>query len=119
MVPRLEAALLAAAVVLTADHVPTFDVESFCRKVATMAEAPADVDVCVRKEQDAREQLVRAWVQFPPPDRSYCARLSRIGGDPTYSALLTCLELQEYARSLQEKGEETFRQRGPALRRPR
>jgi hypothetical protein len=100
---QFEAALRVAAVVLVADGVPTFDVESFCRKVAAMAQPVGDVDVCLRKEQEARDQLAKQWTQFPAADRSYCQQLTTIGGDPIYTELLTCLELQRDARNLRER----------------
>jgi hypothetical protein len=106
MFPRFESALLAAAVVLIADSVPTFDVESFCRRVEDIA-GSAYADVCMRKEQEARDQLAQQWARFPAADRSFCRQLSTTGGDPTYTELLTCLELQRDARDLREKGEGT------------
>jgi hypothetical protein len=117
MLPRLEPALLLATVVLVADSVPTFNVQSFCRRVAEMARPVANPDVCLRNEQEARDQLVRQWTQFPPADRSYCRRLATIGGDPTYTELLTCLELQRDARNLREKDEGTSNA-SPRLDRP-
>ena len=102
---RFEFALVAATLVLVADAVPTFNVGAFCHKVAVMAQPAVDVDICQRKEQEAREQLVQQWTQFPAADRSYCRELTTTGGDPTYTELLTCLELQRDARKLREKGE--------------
>jgi hypothetical protein len=116
MVPRFESALLAAAVVLVADSVPTFNVESFCCRVAAMAHPFTDVDVCMRKEQEARDQLVQQWTQFPAADRSYCRQLTTTGGDPTYTELLT-LELQRDARNLREKDKGTSGA-SPRLQRP-
>jgi hypothetical protein len=42
-----------------------------------------------------------------PADKAYCQRLATTGGDPTYTELLTCLELRREARMLREKEEET------------
>jgi hypothetical protein len=103
----LEPALLALAIVLVADQVPTFDVQSFCRRVAAMAEPLGDAGLCLRKEFETRDQLVKQWAQFPAADRAYCRQLTTIGGDPTYTELLTCLELQRDARNLREKDKET------------
>ena len=103
--PRLKSALLAAAVVLAAAGVPTFNVESLCRKVAAVTRSPGDLDVCLRKELEARDQLAQQWAQFPAADRSYCRRLATSGGEPTYTELLTCLELQRDARNRREKDE--------------
>jgi hypothetical protein len=96
----LKPELLAAAILLIADGVPTFDVDPFCRKVAAMARPVGDVEICLQKEREARDQLVQQWTQFPVGDRSYCREL-------TYTELLTCLELQRDARMLRERDSET------------
>jgi hypothetical protein len=95
--------VLSAFVLVAADRLPTFNVEPFCRAVASRAAPAGDADICVRKEMEARDQLAREWTQFASADKSYCLQLSTIGGDPTYTALLTCLELQRDARNLREK----------------
>jgi hypothetical protein len=46
----LKPELLAAALLLIADGVPTFDVEPFCRRVVAMARPVGDVVVCLQKE---------------------------------------------------------------------
>ena len=107
MLLPLKPALLAAGLVLVTDGVPTFEVESFCRRVAAMTKAVGDVEVCLRKEREARDQLLQQWTQFPAADRSYCQQLTTTGLDPTYTELITCLELQRDARSLREKDAET------------
>src|SRR3981081_356464 len=107
MLVLLKQAVLAAGLILINDGVPTFEVESFCRRVAAMAKAVGDVEICLRKEREARDQLVQQWTQFSTTDRSYCRELTTTGFDPTYTELLTCLELQRDARSLREKDTET------------
>jgi glucose/arabinose dehydrogenase len=102
----LKPELLAAAILLIADGVPTFDVEPFCRRVAAMARPVGDVEVCLQKEREARDQLMQQWTQFPVGDRSYSRELTT-GFDPTYTELLTCLELQRDARMLRERDSET------------
>ena len=103
----LDAALLAASLVLVADRVPTFNVEPYCRKIAARAAPVGDADVCLRKEREARDELVKQWAQFPPADKAFCQELHTIGGESTYTELLTCLELQRDARMLREREKET------------
>ena len=103
MFPPFDVTLLSAFVWAAADRVPNFNVEPFCRAVAARASPVGDAGVCVRKEMEARDQLVSEWTQFDPADKAHCVRLSSIGGDPTYTGLLTCLELQRDARRLREK----------------
>ncbi len=104
---RCESAVFAAAMVLVADGVPTFNVESFCRRVAAMSQPFGDVDLCVRRELEAREQLVKQWTQFPAADWAFCRELTTTGADPIYTELLTCLEMRRDARNLRQKDTET------------
>jgi hypothetical protein len=67
--------------------------------------------VCLRKEQEAREEIVKQWSQFHPADRSHCAELSATLPEPTYIRLLPCLEVARDARKLHENDRSTTRQR--------
>ena len=57
---------------------------------------------------EAKDQLAKEWTQFAAADKSHCLQLSTIGGDPTYTELLTCLELERDARRLRERDRETI-----------
>ncbi len=99
----LDAALFAASVLLVAEAVPTINVEPHCRTVASKASPVGDIESCLNVEHAARDQLVAQWAQFTPADRDYCLRLSRRGVEPTYTELLTCLEVARDARHLRER----------------
>jgi hypothetical protein len=87
--------------IAVADPVPTFNVEPSCRQAASGdIGIKQDLSVCLDDEKSAREQLVKEWGQFTPPDRSLCTRLSSTGGAPTYTELLVCLEMARDARKL-------------------
>ena len=102
-----DAVLVVGSVWLAADGVPTFNVEPFCREVARRAAPVGDVNVCPRQEREARDQLAKDWNTFTSEDRTSCSTLATMGGDPTYTELLTCLELQRDARNLREKEQGT------------
>ena len=68
MLLPLKPALLAAGLVLVTDGVPTFEVESFCRRVAAMTKAVGDVEVCLRKEREAARSAGAAM------DAIFCLR---------------------------------------------
>ena len=51
-------------------------------------------------EQDAHDQLVKAWTEFNIADRSSCVRTMM---DFEYTELLTCLEMASDARKLPEE----------------
>jgi hypothetical protein len=102
MFQPIDTMLLAATMMLAADGVPTFNVGPHCREVARLAHPIGDANVCVAKEQEARDHLVKLWTQFLPAERSHCLRLHTLGAGPTYTELLTCLELQRDVRRLRQ-----------------
>jgi hypothetical protein len=81
-----------------AEGVPTLNSEPSCH----LKELAVDQNVnrCLALESGARDQLARRWTEFPGADRSHCIRYSNAG---TYTDLLTCLEMEVYARNLHAK----------------
>jgi hypothetical protein len=111
--------LAAAALVIpaAADQVPRFEVEKHCRAVAAMTGRLGDPSDCLNDERSAREQLVRQWARFHPAGRARCLEQATLAGEPTYSALLTCIELEQDVRDLrQRQGRETTGQAGGMAR---
>jgi hypothetical protein len=60
-------ALLAAAVVLAADSVPTFEVDAFCHRVAALAWPVGDADVCLRRNGRRATSWRGIGHSFTPP----------------------------------------------------
>ena len=90
------------------DRIPTFKIEPSCESAAARSTVPLGstvntAEVCTRKELEAREQMTKEWDKFVAADKSYCVPLSMQGGTPTYTELLTCLELAREARNLRDK----------------
>jgi hypothetical protein len=83
-----------------ADEIPKFDVGANCRAAAARARNSDYVAVCLQEERDARAKIEQSWSQFKPPDKQHCVQLSRLGGQPTFTELLTCLELARDVRVL-------------------
>jgi hypothetical protein len=82
--------------------VPTFDVTPSCRTGVTEG-IRNDIKTCLDSEQKAREQLVAQWNDFPQADRTLCTQASSMGGSPTYTELITCLEMQRDVRVLNQR----------------
>jgi hypothetical protein len=94
-----------AIAVAAADRVPSFDVEPACRAAAERAKPVGDVQACLRLEQQARDELVQKWAEFSGADKEHCVSVSTMARHaPTYTDLLTCLELALEARKAREKG---------------
>src|SRR3981081_77949 len=99
----INAALFATFFVLTADSIPVLNVDPRCRTIAKMTGVSQDLEICLQQEQEAKDQLGKQWAQFTPAEKSHCVQLSTLGGDPIYTELLTCLELERARRNLRER----------------
>jgi hypothetical protein len=89
-----------------AEKIPILDVTPSC-KAAAAANAlnPRDMRSCLDGEEEARKQLIREWSQFTPAEHTRCEQTVRLGGVPTYTEFVTCLEIYRDARNLpEEKG---------------
>lgn len=87
--------------------VPHFDVRPSCRAAAVsdpglrraLSAASAE-NSCVESEHNSRDTLQKDWRTFSAVARRDCTRLSTLGGLPSYTELLTCLEMWRDARQL-------------------
>jgi hypothetical protein len=110
--PNAVATLAVCAAALAGGHalaaskqVPYFDVDPSCRAAASRTGLGGHDATCRREEREAREQLERQWPQFEAADRARCVQRTRLGGQPTYTELLTCLELAREVRALRGRAE--------------
>jgi hypothetical protein len=89
------------------DDVPTLDVNPVCHGIAMQGELEAGLqrtnfEQCVKSEQDVREQIKKDWSTFTTPDKTSCVALAKTGGEPSYTELLTCMEMARDVRKLHE-----------------
>ena len=94
------ALILLATIAIAASDVPSFDVTPSCRGAAMQAQPIGDINMCVQKEKEVRDQLAKQWDKFPATDKTQCVGLSTMAGEPTYTELLTCLEMARDVRDL-------------------
>lgn len=102
--------LLVASVVVpsvapaaAAQDVPAFNVDPSCRAAARDGGQSDVLDICRATELKAREQIVKMWSDISAADKAQCVPLSKLGGTPTYTELLTCIELTREARRLRSQ----------------
>jgi len=95
-----------------ADSVPDLNVEQVCQGIAQQGGVtfhdPAiaqEKKSCLESEQGIRAELAKQWSSFSPADRMHCVNESRMGGDSSYTELLTCLEMARDVRTLREEYE--------------
>jgi hypothetical protein len=103
-----------------ADRVPVLNVEPVCRGIAVQGGSsfhdPAiakEKQDCLQSEQEVREQLVKLWPTFAAADRNACVNEARMGGDSSYTELLTCLEMARDVRDLGKRRDATPEVTGP------
>jgi len=97
--------LAAYLIVPVADGVPRLDVTLSCRGAAAAARAAETKDwmqTCLNSEQRTYDQLVKQWSDFVPADRIYCANKQRTF-EPTYTELLTCLEMARDVKKIRRE----------------
>jgi hypothetical protein len=100
-------ALGAQLLVTVADGVPTLNVEQVCQGIAQQggvtfhdSAVPQEKKECLDSEQAIREQLVKQWPNFVAADKNACTNESRMGGESSYTELLTCLEMARDVRAM-------------------
>jgi len=116
MLRRLAIAIAAAAVLgsfcptdalarrtrtAVADSVPNWDLSASCRTAASLgfSGTPSDISQsCLASEQRTREELNKKWATFPAEDRIGCVKSMTFS--PTYTELMTCLEMRRDVKAL-------------------
>jgi hypothetical protein len=58
---------------------------------------------CLQSEQGVRDELVKQWSSFLPADKTSCVNEARMGGESSYTELLTCLEMARDVRAMREQ----------------
>src|SRR5262245_18002083 len=88
-----------------AGGVPNWDVTSSCRTAARSGYAENTNErqkTCMESEKRTREKLAADWSTFPAAERTKCIGLVK-WFSPTYTELVTCLEMYGQVRKAREK----------------
>ena len=107
------ALILGAQLVMPiADSVPDLNVEQVCDGIAKQGGVtfrdPAiaqEKKNCIDSEQVIRAEIAKQWSTFSPADKTSCVNESRMGGESSYTELLTCLEMARDVRTMRLEGE--------------
>ncbi len=94
------------------DDVPKLNVEQVCEGIAKQGGVtfhdPAiaqEKKNCLDSEQAIRDELVKQWAGFSPADKTHCVNESVMGGESSYTELLTCLEMARDVRAMRAEQE--------------
>lgn len=90
-----------------ADDIPTLHVEQVCHGIVnqsgdslTAGDPKVQFQQCMDAEKADRDALAKEWSTFTADDKRHCTDESRMGGDSSYTELITCLEMARDVRSL-------------------
>ncbi len=86
-----------------ADSVPSWDLTASCRAAASIAysQTPSDrSQSCLASEQRTCEEITKYWSTYPAEDRIGCVK--SLTFSPTYTELVTCLEMRRDVRVLRD-----------------
>jgi hypothetical protein len=99
-------------VVPIVDKVPAIDVEQVCEGIAQQggvsfrdANIAVEKKNCLDSERAIRDQLVKQWSSFSAADKAACTNEATMGGESSYTELLTCLEMARDVRTLRNEAE--------------
>ena len=102
--------LSAHLLIPVSDGVPVLNVDQVCTGIAqqggvTFHDPAVDQEKknCLDSEQAIRDQLVKQWSSFSADDRTHCVNESVMGGDSSYTELLTCLEMARDVRAMRKE----------------
>jgi hypothetical protein len=78
------------------DGVPNLNVEPVCKGIAEQGgvtfrdpAVPQEKKNCIESELAVRDQLVKEWSSFSADDRTHCINETTMGGESSYTELLT------------------------------
>ena len=91
------------------DEIPVLNVQPLCRGIVSQSDTPLEagtrsvtLDECVQAEQVDRESIKREWSTFSTSDKAHCTAEAKMGGESSYTDLLTCLEMSRDVRKMHE-----------------
>jgi hypothetical protein len=104
------AALVALISAVHADQYPTLNVAPLCHGItdqSDLQEGFRDVtfDQCMKAEQEDRQTMIKEWSNFSASDKTHCVAEVTMGGESSYTELITCLEMARDVRLMTEKNQ--------------
>jgi hypothetical protein len=94
------------------EQVPRLNVEEVCTGIAKQGGVtfrdPAIAEEkknCIESELAIRQQLIKQWGSFSAADKTHCVNESIMGGQSSYTELITCLEMARDVREMRREQE--------------
>lgn len=87
------------------DGYPVLDVAPLCHGITEQSDLQeglrtATFGKCMKEEQEDRETMIKEWASFSAGDKTHCTAEAKVGGESSYTELLSCLEIAREDRAL-------------------
>ena len=107
-VATVVAALGLSASPTRSDEYPTLNVAPVCHGITEQSDLQAGLrsasfDQCIKAEQVDRETMIKEWSTFSADDKRHCIAEATMGGESSYTELVTCLEMARDVRALHKE----------------
>lgn len=108
LVPFFASAALALSVSAPrADQYPNLNVAPLCHGITEQSDLQegfrnVTFEECIKAEQEDRATVIKEWSNFTAAERSHCTAEVTMGGESSYTELLTCLEMARDVRLLKQ-----------------
>jgi hypothetical protein len=114
MIPLYTAAAIALAALgvsvsaARSDQYPTLNTAQVCHGITQQSDLEAGLfqtsfDQCMKEEQAVRDTMIKEWAAFSSDDKTHCVAEATMGGESSYTELLTCLEMARDVRELHKQ----------------
>jgi hypothetical protein len=99
------AAFCMSSIAARSDEFPALNVKPLCHGITEQSSLQegfrtVTFDECLRAEQDDRESMIKEWSTFASDDKKHCVAEATMGGESSYTDLLTCLEMARDVKKL-------------------
>ena len=89
------------------DETPILNVLPICQGIVSQGADPlqagdpsVSLKQCLDAEQEDRETMKKEWPTFSAADKKHCVAEATMGGESSYTDLVTCLEMARDVRKL-------------------
>jgi hypothetical protein len=87
------------------DVFPVLDVKPLCQGITQQSSLQegfrtVTFNECIKAEQLDRQTMINEWSTFSAEDKKHCIAEATMGGESSYTDLLTCLEMSRDVRKL-------------------
>jgi hypothetical protein len=99
-------------VIPAVDKVPSLNVEQVCEGIAQQGgvsfhdpNIAVEKKNCLDSEHATRDEIAKQWPSFSAADKTACTNEATMGGESSYTELLTCLEMARDVRALHSEAQ--------------